>query len=202
MMRVRRNGAVVRLVATFALLLAVGGLAILAKPQWREYFLEAVVLLGALWAVRRIADLMLHRFLGKSVSPFEKALQRERSSQQPPSQWWAVSSMAASPETSTFDLLSEAAESRLNDRFGFGLNDDRARDILGTEVFDLLRMARRPGPLWTLRKQSFRFPVRFPRDIARFVRRRSTGNARNIPNSTRSASVEQVRTILNRLEQL
>lgn len=207
-MRFTRHAAILRTIGVLVFVLAVGTLALFSKPEWREYFAEAGATLGALVVARVIADGIRRRFLhSQRSSLFERALQREFSTQIPPSQLLLAISMAASPEKSTFDLLASTADRRLHDRHGVGLDDEKARDLLGPDVYDLLHTARRSGPTWALRKRSPRWSARLVSGVFSAFRRRRFGRrspakSQNTSESGRSASVEQVRTILTRLEQL
>jgi hypothetical protein len=211
-MRGHRKTLIARAIGGVALVSSIATLAMLSKPQWREYFAEVGSVVGALIVVRAIVDRMRGRFQTERSSQFERALRVEFSSQKSPSQLVKAISMAASPEKSTFDLLAIATEHRLQDRYGFGLDDDKARHLLGSEVFDLLHLTRRTGPSWALKKNSPRWAARLSSVISQALRRRSVNtaspenprnprNPRNSPDA-RSASIEQVRTILTGLEKL
>ena len=200
-MRFLRNAAVLQFVGATFVVLLVGFVAVLAKPEWHEFFIEAAAVLGALFLVRIIASGMQRRFLPGRSSLFERALHRESSSQKPPSQLLAAISMASSPEKSTFDLLALAVDGRLQDRHGLGLNDEGARDIVGHEVYDLLRLDRRAGPTWALRKRSGRLAACL-KSLSSVVRRWSGAKSRDARDSQRSVSVEQARIILSSLEKL
>ncbi len=191
-----------RVLGVLALFLAVGTLAVLTKPEWREYFVEAGSILGVVVIVRATADGMRSRFLTERSSPFERALRRESTRQRTPSQLLSTISMAAAPEKPTFDLLALAADHRLKERHNIGLEDAQARVMLGSEVFDLLHATRRSGPTWKLRKKSPRFFARLKEMVPFVGHRLSAPNPRNTPDFVRSSAVEEVRTILTRLEQL
>jgi hypothetical protein len=200
-MRLLRNAAVLQFVGATFVMLLVGFVAVLAKPEWHEFFIETGAVLGALFVVRIIASGMQRRFLPGRSSLFERALQRESSSQKPPSQLLTAISMASSPEKSTFDLLALAVDGRLQERHGIGLNDEGARDLIGPEVYDLLRLDRRAGPTWALRKRSGRLAAHL-KSLSSVVRRWSVAKSRDARDSQRSVSVEQARIILSSLEKL
>jgi hypothetical protein len=217
--RIPRNVSPLRILDSLGPVLVGGTVALLAKPEWREYFLEVGSVLALLLMVRVSARGMRARFLAVRTSPFERALHREVSFQKSPSQLLSAIGMAAVPEKSTFDLLAEATDRRLQDRHGIGLDDPKAADVLGSEVFALLTATRRSGPTWALRNRSPRW-IRDLRslmskvlDRRAFKRQsntelqpssdsRDSRNSRNSRNTAQSVAVEQVRTILTRLEQL
>lgn len=200
-MRFLRNAAVLQFVGVSFVILLVGFVAVLAKPEWHEFFIEAGAVLGALFVVRVIASGIQRRFLPGRSSLFERALQRESSSQKPPSQLLTAISMAGSPEKSTFDLLALAVDGRLQERHGIGLNDEGARDLVGPEVYDLLRLDRRAGPTWALRKRTGGLAGRL-KSLLSVVGRWPGAKLREAPDSQRSVSVEQTRKILTSLEKL
>jgi hypothetical protein len=195
-----RNVVVLRFLGASAAAVVVVVVAVLSKPEWLEYFAEVGSILVVVFAVRMIVDKTRGRFRVERASPFEGALRREVRSQQTPSQLLQAISMAVSPEKSTFDLLSGEVERRLYDRYGFGLNDEKSRGVLGPEMYDLLQLERRPGPSWALRKRSTGWQAR-TRSVARAARR-SVVTSQHSPELRRSASVAQAQAILNSLEQL
>ncbi len=197
-MRSLRNSAGLRFVGALFLVLAIAALAVLSKPEWLEYFAEAGAFLGVVVVVQIIADETRRQFRSELASPFERALRRDFYSQKPPSQLLTAISMVASPEKSTFDLLAATADGRLRDRYGFGLNDEKARDILGPETYDLLLLERGSGRSWAVRKRGWQARAQ---SIARFPGR-SVAGSREAPESLRSVYIEQARKILTSLEQL
>jgi hypothetical protein len=201
-MRSPRVVEVLRIVGRLILLVVVVVVTMLSKPEWREYFAEAGSILGALVVVRIIVDDVRRRFVTRGASPFERALRREFTSQRTPSQLLTAISMARTPEKSTFDLLAVTANQRLHNTYGIGLDNDRARDILGPDVYDLLHLARLSGPTWALRKRSGSWPARVWSGISGGFPRWSATDSRNTRESPRAVSIEAVQKILTCLEQL
>ena len=203
-MRVRskRRLLVLRVVGIVATILAIATLALLSKPGWREYFAEVGVVLGALIVCRMITNGTRGRFLADAASPFEWALRSERRDQKTPSQLGSALSMAAMPDRATFDLLASAMDRRLYDRHGFGLNDERARDAVGTEVFELLHIERQSGQISAVPRTSRGFLARWLSVLPSAITRRVAVVRSSSSTAERAGSIEQVRTILNRLEQL
>jgi hypothetical protein len=200
-MRTPPNTVVLRLLAKSAFVVVVGVVAVLSKPEWIEFFAEAGSFLAVVLVIRNMVVKIRTRFGERSASPFERALRRERLPQKPPSQLLTAISMAASPDKATFELLAAAADDRLRDRHGFGLNDEKARDILGTEVYELLQRERSSGPSWAVRKTSGGWRASI-QPIARTFRRLSLDKFRKAHRSQPSALAEETRVILNSLEQL
>lgn len=196
-----------RVVGFCSVFLAIGTVAMLAKPQWREFFGEALVVLGVLTICRATVVAARRRFAAQTVSPFEWALRRERTEQTVPSQLATAISMASLPNHATFELLAAAVNRRLYDLFGYGLDDERARVVLGPDVYDVLLARRIASPMTSYfqRRRSFaaRYmsPVRSTVDrLARLVH----GDGSGTPASAgqHDESINQVRMILNRLETL
>ena len=200
--RSKRRVLILRAIGFVATVLAISTLGLLAKPDWREYFAEVGVVLAALTVCRMIANGTRGRFLTDSASPFEWAVRLERRDQRTPSQLAAALSMAAMPDRATFDLLASAMDRRLHDHHGFGLNDERARDAVGPEVYELLHIERLSGPTSAVPRTSRGF---LPRGLSALPSA-ITGRATVVRSRSTTAdpfrSIEQVRTILDRLEQL
>ncbi len=200
--RSKRLLLILRVVGIVAAILAVATLALLSKPEWREYFAEVGVVLAALTVCRMIANGTRGRFLTDAASPFEWALRLERRDQLTPSQLASAISMAAMPDRATFDLLASAMDRRLHDHHGFGLDDERALDVVGPEVYELLHIGRQAGPTSALPRTSRRVLTRWLSALLPAISRHPTIVRSSSSTSEGTRSIERVRTILNRLEQL
>jgi hypothetical protein len=206
-MRVRRDLRILilRVIGVVAVVLAIGTIAVLAKPEWREYFAEIAVVLGALIICRAVAAGLRGRFRAEESSPFEWALRRERSLQKAPSQLVTAIAMASLPDRSTFELLAAAVDRRLNERYGYGLTDERARDVLGSDVYGMLLAPRSSGPVALLPRRKRGFVARYLPAVARMLPATGasrTGRQVGAPVNQRNESVQHVRTILTSLEKL
>ncbi len=191
---------VLRAIGVLAVVLAVGTIAVLAKPEWREYFAEIAVVLGALIACRAVAVGLRGRFLTEESSPFEWALRRERAPQKAPSQLVTAIAMASLPDRSTFELLAGAVDRRLHEHHGFGLADERARDALGADVYEMLHVARPSGLVASLPPRKRGFVARYLPALTRVIPTASAPH--DASANKRIESVEHVRVILNSLEKL
>ena len=199
-MLAKRRLVILRVVGIAAVVLALGTIAVLAQPQWREFFAEIGIVISVLITVRAVTAGLRDRFLTEATSPFEWALRRERVSQKAPSQLVTAISMASLPDRSTFELLAGAVDRRLHERFGFGLDDDRARDTLGSDVYEMLRAPRASGAASLLPRRKRGFVPRYLPAVSRLL-----NGARTTADPSagqRSGVVDEVRAILNCLEKL
>jgi hypothetical protein len=198
--RLERRVLVLRVIGVMAVFMAVGTVAVLAKPAWREYFAEIAVVLGVLIICRAVAAGWRGRFLPTESSPFEWALHRERVSQKPPSQLTTAISMASLPDRATFELLANVVDRRLHDRYGYGLNDDRARDTIGADVYEILHLDRPSGLVASLPRRKRGFMARYLSTVGHMLPM-SRGSADASVNQ-RTQAVVHVRIVLNSLEKL
>ena len=146
---------------------------LLARPQWREYVGEGVLLLSALSIGRFLTRLRNRSFPNPSSSDFALARLGHYQMPKTPPQLSKAISLTARPGVFTIEFLASEAERRLLARFGCGIESDDGKLALGGEVYKLL-------------------------SEKKFAPSLSATSARYEP----PPSLEQVRTILDRLEQL
>ena len=133
-------------VGRIAAALSILGIALLARPAWREYSIELFTAVGSLGVAKSCAGLYRRRLPASRASAFRSAclsrgLPRRSVGSLERAEEVAAAIGGAQTRTAVVASMRASAERRLITRHGVALEEhDRARGILGDELFELLRV--------------------------------------------------------------